>query len=520
MSWQQEVEEIHRRRELARAQGGAEAIGRHHAKGELTVRERIDALCDPGTFREHGRMAGSAWLDGDGRVARFTPANYVVGVGGIGGRQVAVGGEDFTLRGGSPNASGLRKSIYAEHLALRLRIPLVRLLEGGGGSVASPDEDPRRPKTVGEPVYEPHRFQVIADAMGQVPVASAGLGAVAGFPAGRLVASHFSVMARGTSQVMIGGPALVERALGRTMSKEALGGAEVHARSGVVDNVAADEEDAFRQIRRFLGYLPPNVWERAARGACDDPPERREEELLSIVPRNRRRPFDVLRVVELVVDRGSFFPIAPDYGPSIAVGLARLNGQSVGVTANDCRYLAGAMTAPAARKMRRLIELCDTFHLPVLNFVDEPGFMIGPDAERDGTIRYGMAAVAAAAQARTPWASVQIHKAFGVAAAAHFGPDTYRLEWPSAESGALPVEGGVAVAYRRRIAQAADPAGMRRALEEQLARSRSPYPAAESFAVHDLIDPRETRPALCDWVEWIQPLLKTLTGPVRFGMRP
>ena len=520
MSWQREIEEIRRRRDLARAQGGSEAIARHHAKGELTVRERVAALCDPGTFREHGRMAGSAFLDEDGEVERFTPANYVVGVGEVEGRRIAVGGEDFTLRGGSPNASGLRKSIYAEHLALRLRIPLVRLLEGGGGSVSSPDEDPRRPKTVGDPVYEPHRFEVIADAMGQVPVASAGLGAVAGFPAGRLVASHFSVMARGTSQVMIGGPALVERALGRTLDKEALGGAAVHARSGVVDNIASDEHDALHQIRRFLSYLPGNVCERAPRIACEDPPERREEALLSIVPRNRRRPFDVLRLIALVVDRGSFFPIAPDFGPSIAVGLARLNGQSVGVTANDCRHLAGAMTAAAAQKMRRLIELCDTFHLPVLNFVDEPGFMIGPDAERDGTIRYGMAAVAAAAQARTPWASVQIHKAFGVAAAAHFGPDTYRLDWPSAESGALPIEGGVAVAFRRRIAEAPDPAGMRRELERQLARTRSPYPAAESFAVHDLIDPRETRPALCEWVEWIQPALETLKGPTRFTMRP
>lgn len=520
MSWQREIDEIHRRRELARAQGGAEAIARHHAKGELTVRERVDALCDPGTFREHGPMAGSAYLDEEGRVEQFTPANYVVGVGKIGGRSVAVGGEDFTLRGGSPNASGFRKSVWAEHLALRLRIPLVRLLEGGGGSVSSPDQDPRRPKTVGEPVYEPHRFEVIADAMGQVPVASAGLGAVAGFPAGRLVASHFSVMAHGTSQIMVGGPALVERALGRSMSKEELGGAAVHVHSGVVDNIASDEHDALRQIRRFLGYLPRNVWERAPRIACDDPPNRREEELLSIVPRNRRRPFDVLRLVEMVVDRGTFFPIAPAYGPSIAVGLARLNGQSVGVTANDCRFLAGAMTAQAAQKMRRLIELCDTFHLPVLNFVDEPGFMIGPEAERDGTIRYGMAAVAAAAQARTPWASVQIHKAFGVAAAAHFGPDTYRLDWPSAESGALPIEGGVAVAYRRRIAEAEDPAAMRRELEAQLAQSRSPYPAAESFAVHDIIDPRETRPALCEWVEWIQPALETLRGPARFTMRP
>ena len=146
--------------------------------------------------------------------------------------------------------------------------------------------------------------------------------------------------------------------------------------------------------------------------------------------------------------------------------------------------------------------------------------MIGPQAESEATIRYGMAAVAAAAQAQTPWASVQIHKSFGVASAAHYGPRTYRLNWPSAESGALPIEGGVAVAYRRQIAQADDPDAMRAELEAKLAAARKPYPAAESFAVHDLIDPRETRPRLCEWVEWIQPRLDDLTGPVRFPMRP
>ena len=520
MSWEKEVREIAKRRELARAQGGADAIDRQHRQGKLTVRERVDGLLDPGSFREHGAMAGSAYLDDDGEVLEFSPANYAVGVGSIDGRRVAVGGEDFTLKGGSPNASGLRKSIYAEHLAVQYRIPLIRFLEGGGGSVASADDDPRRPKTVGEPVYEPHRFQIIARAMGEVPVASAALGPVAGFPAGRLVASHFSVMARGIGQVMVGGPALVERALGLSMSKEDLGGADVHAKSGVIDNIVADEPEAFRQIRRFLSYLPQNVWERSPRIACSDPAERSEQALLSIVPRDGRKPFDILRVVEMVVDRDSFFEIAPTYGPSIRVGLARLGGQPVGITANDCRHVAGAMTTAAAQKMRRLIEMCDTFHLPLVNFVDEPGFMIGPQAESSGTIRYGMAAVAAAAQASTPWASVQVHKSFGVASAAHFGPDTYRLDWPSAESGALPIEGGVAVAYRREIAQAGDPGALRRKLEAQLSATRSPYLAAESFAVHDLIDPRETRPVLCDWVEWIQPRLDTLVGPVTFSMRP
>jgi acetyl-CoA carboxylase carboxyltransferase component len=520
VTWEKEVREIEKRRALARAQGGADAISRQHGYGKLTIRERISGMLDAGTFREHGAMAGGAYLDENGDVESFSPANYVIGLGEVDGRRVAIGGEDFTLSGGSPNAAGLRKSIYAEHLAVDYRVPLIRFLEGGGGSVDTGDTDPRKPRTVGNAVFEPHRFRIIADAMGLVPVVSAAVGAVAGFPAGRLVASHFTVMTRETAQILVAGPAVVERALGVCMTKEELGGVEVHSRSGLIDQIADDEVDAFRRMRRFLSYLPDNVWKRAARVPCDDPINRREEKLLGIVPRNRRHAFRVHQVIESVVDDGTFFPLAEGYGRSLVIGLARINGQSVGVTANDCRFVAGAMTMEAAQKMRRIIEFCDTFHLPLVNFVDEPGFMIGPEAEANGTIRYGMAAVAAAAQATTPWASVQIHKNFGVASAAHFGPDTYTLNWPSAQSGALPIEGGVAVAYRRQIAAAADPDALRAELEDKLAAQRRPYPKAESFSVHDLIDPRDTRPMLCEWVEWIQPKLETLTGPARFTMRP
>lgn len=178
------------------------------------------------------------------------------------------------------------------------------------------------------------------------------------------------------------------------------------------------------------------------------------------------------------------------------------------------------MTAEAAQKMRRMIELCDTFHLPIVNFIDEPGFMIGPEAEANGTIRYGMAAVSAAATATIPWASIRVHKSFGVAGAAHYGPDAYVLDWPSAESGALPLEGGVAVAFGREIAESANPDAKRRELEERLLAARNPFGSAESFAVHDMIDPRETRPRLCDWVDWIQPRLDGLLGETRFAMKP
>jgi len=517
MSWEHEAREIERRRHLARQQGGQAGIDRQHAKGRLSIRERIDALLDDGSFEEQGRATAIPEYDDNEELSGFVPANYVLGFGRIDCRRVVAGGEDFTLKGGSPNAAGLRKSIYAEHMACRFRTPLVRLLEGGGGSVRGSG---RKGGTVGEPVFAEPRFKIIADAMGQVPIASAALGAVAGFPAGRLVASHFAVMTRHTAQVLIGGPALVERALGVKMTKEELGGAAVHARSGIVDNVAEDEHDAFRQIRRFLSYLPSNVWERAPRTVSDDDPERMESELLDAVPRDGNAPFDMRRIVEMVVDAGSLFEMGADYGPSQICALARLDGQPVGVLANDCRHYAGAMTADAAQKYRRFVELCDTFHLPIVNFVDQPGFMIGPEAERAGTIRYGMAAVSAAVQATVPWASIQVHKGFGVATAAHFGDEAYVLAWPSVETGALPLEGGVAVAFHREIAAAEDPDAKRRELEAALRSGRSPYARAESFAVHELIDPRETRPMLCRWVDWIQPRLAELTGPVRFGMRP
>ena len=517
MSWLREVEALQARRKHAQSQGGEESLERQHAQGRLSIRERIEALLDAGSFSEHGRATATPEFDDSGTQTGHTPANYVVGTGRINARKVAVGGEDFTLKGGSPNAAGLRKSIYAEHMALQYRIPLVRLLEGGGGSVRP---STRRGGTVGEAVTAPKRFKVIAEALSEVPIVSLGLGAVAGFPAGRLVAAHLAVMTRYTSQVLIAGPKIVERALGVRKSKDELGGALVHGASGVVDNIAEDELDAFDQARRFLSYLPDNVWQSAPRVDCDDPAERIEEALVSIVPKQANVPFDMRRIVALVMDQGSTFEMGGSYGPSQITMLARLRGQPVGVLANDCRYFAGAMTAEAAQKYRRFVEMCDTFHLPIVNFVDQPGFMIGPEAEAKGTIRYGMAAVCAAVESSVPWASVQVHKGFGVATAAHYSEDNYIIAWPSVESGALPLEGGVAVAFRRQIEAAEDPQAARDKIEQELRRNRSPFPAAESFAVHELIDPRETRPVLAEWVESIQPKLATLVGKTSFGFRP
>ncbi len=518
MSWQEEVREIEQRRELSKQQGGEESIAKQHAKGRLTIRERIDALVEKGSFEEHGEGAGFAEKADDGSIEDFAPANYVVGFGDIKGRRMVVGGEDFTLKGGSPNGAGLRKSVYAEELAVQFKVPLIRMLEGGGGSVAG--SGGKRPTTVGSPVYSEPRFKIIAQAMNEVPVVSGAMGPVAGFPAGRLVASHFSVMVKETAQVLVAGPALVDRALGVSLTKEELGGWKVHTRSGIVDNAAESESEAFEQMRMFLSFMPQNIWNIPDRLHSDDDPNRADEALMSVVPKDGRIPFDMREVITRVMDKGSFFEIAPFFGQGQIIGLARLNGAVVGIIANDCVHFAGAMTSQGSQKAKKMMELCDTFHIPIVNFMDEPGFMIGPDAEKAATIRYGMSAVAAAVQSTVPWATIAVHKSFGVASAAHFAPNTFKLAWPSWEMGALPVEGGVAVAFHREIAAADDPAAKRRELEEKLMQDRSPFPMMESFAIHELIDPRQTRAKLCRWIEWVQPLLEELKGPVTWGMRP
>ena len=515
--WGGPIGEINKRRARARRLGGEVAVARQHHRGRLTIRERIAGLLDPGSFREIGPIAGQSVTEDDGPV--FTPANFVLGFGKVENRPVIAAGEDFTINAGSPNLGGLRKSIYTEELACHYRVPLVRLHEGAGGSVtgaAGKGQAPLPPSAV----YETHRFASVGRALASVPVATAALGAVAGLPAVRLVSSHYCVMTRRTAQVLVGGPALVERALGQKVTKEQLGGAELHERSGVIDDVVEDEISAFAAIRAFLSYLPRNVWELPPVISTDDPRDRADAFLSSVVPVNRRKVFDMRLVVRAVLDRDSFFEIGRRHGAGQITGLGRLAGHPVGIAANDCRQLAGSMTAAAARKLRRFVEFCQVFHIPVLNFVDEPGFMIGPDAEAEGTVRAGAAAVLAVALADVPWASIMVRKSMGLAAAAHYAPGAYILSWPSAESGALPVEGGVAVAFAKEIAASENPAATRARLEDEFAARRSPFPRAEALAVHDLIDPRETRARLCDWIEMSWPLLTHRLGPTSFTYRP
>jgi acetyl-CoA carboxylase carboxyltransferase component len=518
VTWEPELEELHRREALARQMGGEERVARQHAAGRLTVRERVDLLLDEGSRVEYGALAGFAAYE-DGRLASFLPANSVVGTGRIDGRRVVVCGDDFTVRGGAADAAIHQKQVFAERLASELRLPLVRLVDGtgGGGSVKSYE-------TVGR-TYVPANpgWDLVVGNLGRVPVAAACLGPVAGLGAARVVSAHFSVMVRDTSQLFVAGPPVVRHGMGREVTKEELGGWEIHAReSGAVDNLVQTERDALDQVRRFLSYLPQSAWELPPRHPSDDDPARQEPELRTIVPRSRRHVYDMRRLAGLVVDRGSLFEMSRGFGPSTITALARLDGHPVAVVASDPRIYGGGLTAAASDKLARFVDFADTFHLPVVNFVDQPGFVIGVEAERAGTIRRGARALAAVYQAETPWVSILVRKVFGVAGAAHGNAQSLNLRyaWPSGDWGSLPLEGGVQAAYRRDLEAAADPAALEAEITARLDALRSPFRTAEAFGVEKIIDPAETRRLLTEWVGDAYRVAATQLGPRGRGPRP
>jgi len=515
MSWKSELEELKRRKALALKMGGADKVKRQHDAGKLTVRERIEKLLDAGSFHEIGTIAGKATYDEKGEISDFLPANFVIGRGRIEDRPVVVGGDDFTVRGGAADASIRGKQVMAEQMAHELRIPLVRLVDGtGGGGSVKTIETMGFTYVPANPAWD----WVIAN-LGQIPVVALGLGSVAGLGAARLVSSHYSVMVQGTSQMFIAGPPVVAR-LGQNLTKEELGGAVIHAKAGAIDEVVESEEEAFSRARQFLSYLPSSVYELPPRAPVTDDPNRRDEFLLDIIPRDRRKVYDMRKIINAIVDRESFFEVGRKFGGSAITGLARLDGWPVAMLASDPFFYGGGWTAEASQKVTRFVDLANTFHLPVVNLVDVPGFVIGPEAEKAGTIRYGARALAAIYQARVPWCSVLVRKIFGVAGAGHMNHAKlhYRFAWPSGDWGSLPVEGGIEAAYRAELDAAPDREALRIEIEERLNRFRSPFRTAETFLVEEIVDPRDTRPLVCEFANLAAKLREP--GQVATPMRP
>ena len=515
MTWQPELDELKRRQDATLALGGPEKVARHRGNGKLTVRERIAALLDADSFQEIGSASGFAQYDADNRLSSFTPTNQIMGRGKIDGRTVAVSGDDFTVRGGANDGGVLEKLVYAERMALELRIPLVRLVDGtgGGGSVKTIE-------TIGRtyvPAVPGWEYAVMN--MATVPVVGLALGSVAGLGAARVATSHYSLMVEGISQIFAAGPPVVART-GETVTKDQLGGTAIHGRNGTVDDVVASEAEAFARTRRFLSYLPPSVHGLPPRATPADDPARAEDWLSSAVPRDPRKVYKMRPIVDALVDQGSFFEIGRAWGKSVITGLARLDGWPVALIASDPYHYGGAWTAHASEKLVRFIDLAQTFHLPVVHLVDIPGFRIGVQAEEEATIRVGSRAMAAVYQATVPWCSILVRRAFGVAGAAHqsTGRFNVRYAWPSGEWGSLPIAGGLEAAYKADLAAAADPQARLAEIEARLKQFTSPFRTAEQFMVEEIIDPRATRRLLTEFANLAAPL--RATGPSAFGMRP
>lgn len=519
--WDKEIQELERRKQIAYQMGGEENVAKQHSSGKMTVRERIDALIDKGSFRERGVLAGVPTYDAQDKkkLLDLVPCPFVMGIGRIEGRKVAVHGDDFTIKGASVGRMYKAKGAYFLKMARTFRLPVVRLIEGAGGSIKEILE-------IGYtelPSSGDECTQDRVELLSEVPVVSAGFGSVAGLGAMYMVQSHFSVMVKEQAHVFVGGPYLVRSASGEKVTKEELGGYRIHTRlTGVVDNEAEDEQDALDQVRRFLSYLPSNVWEMPERrDAQDDDPLRREEELLSIIPRDGRKPYDIRKILVAVLDRGSIFEIGKYQGRSQVTALARLNGFPVGVLANDPRFYGGSFNYDAAEKFQRFIDMCDTFHLPIVNLSDQPGFMIGKKSELHGTIRKGVRASFAIVQATVPLAVIYLRKCFGVAGGAQKSGLrlSWRYAWPSAVWGNIPVEGGVYAAHRAEIESSEDPERVVKELQETYRAISSPFRTAEAFGIEDIIDPRETRPLLCEWVEAAYQVERNNLGVKKRGMR-
>jgi acetyl-CoA carboxylase carboxyltransferase component len=520
MSWQSELDELRARERMAREMGGRDKVQRQHDGGRLTVRERIDRLIDEHSFHEIGAIAGKADYDTDGRLSRLTPANCVMGRARIDGRPVIVLGDDFTVRGGSADATIPMKPTLAERMANELRLPIIRIIEGsGGGGSVKTIETSGRTNLPGQLGVSQIHYQFLVNNLGTVPVVALGLGSVAGLGAARLAASHYSIMTKSTSAMFVAGPPVVA-GIGQTVGKQELGGWEVQCKAGAVDHAVETEEEAFQCARRFLSYLPSSVYSVPVRGQRHDPVDRSDAKLLSIVPRDRRKVYRMRQIIDAVFDKDSFFEMGQTFGRPIITGLARLDGLPVAVLASDPYHYGGAWTADACAKLVRFVDMAETFHLPIVYLCDCPGFLIGLEAEKSATIRHGVRAMAAINQSSMPWCTVIVRNSFGVAGALHVpaGRLSIRYAWLSGWWGSLPLEGGIEAAYRAEIDAAPDPKAKLAEIEARLNALRSPFRTAEPFWVEEIIDPRDTRKLLCEFAALAEPLLTP--GPRTFAMRP
>ena len=513
----EQLEELQRRRAASLELGGPERVARQRKENKYTARERIDLLFDRGTFNEIGQLATYIHTRVTKIKGKIAPADGVItGFGQVDGRRAGVISEDFTVMGGSLGLINFAKKNRMIDICTRDMVPLIWLFDGAGA---------RTDEFIGQGMAPMHHFMALARMSGVTPQVCAVLGPTAGDSS--LIASmmEFIVMTKGRGMLAAGGPPLVLLGTGQTVNKEELGGSDVHCRiSGVADNEAQTEEEAIDMIKRYFSYMPHNAYEYPPSIPPTDDPARMDEELLHILPQNLKRPYDMQRIIDIVLDRDSFFEIKPTHAQMVITGLGRLNGHPVGIIANQPQVYAGAITAASGAKHRHFMDMCSAYHLPIIFFTDTPGVMTGPASEREGALRAGMSLAHSFAFADTPIFTVVIHKGFGYGAAAMGGGGaghSVLLAWPTADFNAIPLESGILAAYGAEIRAAPDPEAFRKQLEDEFKVLCGAFPAAEIMSIDEVIDPRETRPRLIEALERaIKRRSKSAQPTVRHGVMP
>ncbi|CAI7640820.1 unnamed protein product [Penicillium bialowiezense] len=487
---------------------------RQKQAGKLWVRERIDQLLDPGTFQEIGSVSGTVtWQKTAPRREKpvsFVPSNNVQGAGLLRGRKVLLTADDFSIRSGHADGASHGKTVYVEKLAIALRVPVVKLVDGssGGGSVTTIKKEGWS--------YLPHvaSFPYVIQQLNMgIPNLGAVVGPAIGLGAARVVSCHFSVMAADIGALFNAGPKVVEGAtFEEGLDFQDLGGPMVHCTNGTIDNLAANEAECYEQLRVVLGYLPNCGTEAPPTVPCDDPEDREDIALRSIIPRRQARMYNALSIITSVVDRDSWFEIGGLWGRTAIGGLARLGGRPVGVISLNCEVNGGALDAAGSQKLTRLLKLCDVMNLPILQFLDVPGYAIGTVAERTATMRWGVELAKAYFSTTVPVFNVVTRRVFGVAGGVMLGcrDPVMQVAWPSGQWGSLPLDGGIEVGHRHELREA-EKVGKKQEryeeLEEEYLRLMNPVRTANAFGIEEIIDPKDTRSACCAWASHVYDFL-------------
>ncbi|MFP5503235.1 MAG: acyl-CoA carboxylase subunit beta [Candidatus Sericytochromatia bacterium] len=483
------LEDLKRRQEAAQQGGGAEAIEKQHARGKLTARERLELFLDPGTFVELDRYRVHRCYNFGMEKKRIPGDGVVTGYGEVNGRLVYVFSQDFTVFGGSLGEVFAEKICKVMDMALRNGAPCIGLNDSGGARIQEGVESLGGYAEI---------FWRNVQSSGVIPQLSAIMGPCAGGAVYSPVMTDFTVMVKDTSFMFITGPEVVKTVLGEEVTFEELGGASTHNQiSGVAHFLAESEEEALTDLRYLLSFLPQNNLEDPPVYPCEDPIDRQEERLLSIIPDVSTKPYDMRELIELVVDEGELLEIQPLFAQNLITGFARLEGKTVGIVANQPKVLAGTLDINASVKGARFVRFCDAFNIPIVTFEDVPGYIPGKAQEHGGIIRHGAKLLYAYCEATVPKLTVIVRKAYGgaydVLGSKHVRADL-NLAWPTAEIAVMGAEGAVNILYRKELA--ADPTRRDALIAEYRERFANPFVAAERGFIDDVIDPRETREQL------------------------